>query len=171
MPAKSPEAKAKHREWMRLHRKTPAGKAARAAQAKRRKARQRAEGREFTEREAARAHAYYLAHREELLAEANAKRTASRAKEQETRKVYKAYALYKLTADQRATMLAARGPNCPTCGREKKPVVDHCHETGFVRGMICDGCNLAIGGAQDNPATLRALAAYLEETLTARLFS
>lgn len=56
------------------------------------------------------------------------------------------------------------GP-CTTCGRsDVRRVVDHCHKTGdgHVRGVLCDGCNMALGGARDDPKVLRALADYLE---------
>jgi hypothetical protein len=41
-------------------------------------------------------------------------------------------------------------------------VVDHDHDTGAVRGLLCSQCNLAIGNAKDDPVILRRLAAYLE---------
>jgi hypothetical protein len=40
-------------------------------------------------------------------------------------------------------------------------LVDHDHETGIVRGLLCSGCNVAIGHTKDNPATLERLANYL----------
>lgn len=78
---------------------------------------------------------------------------------------------YGIAPEQYDAMLATRGVCCPVCKAESKPVIDHCHETGFVRGAICGNCNSALGHAKDNPATLRALADYLESALAARLFS
>ena len=40
--------------------------------------------------------------------------------------------------------------------------VDHCHETGKVRGVLCGSCNIMLGKAYDDPAVLRNAAAYLE---------
>jgi hypothetical protein len=40
--------------------------------------------------------------------------------------------------------------------------VDHNHETGAVRGLLCMRCNSAIGYLQDNPSRARKLATYLE---------
>jgi|SRR6185437_3264096 len=77
-------------------------------------------------------------------------------------------AQYGLTGLELAEMIEARGPNCPACGELSKPVIDHCHKDGYVRGLPCDRCNRALGYARDNPDTLRALAAYIEK---ARLFS
>lgn len=40
--------------------------------------------------------------------------------------------------------------------------VDHCHKTLKVRGLLCSGCNLAVGNTKEKPETLRNLAIYLE---------
>lgn len=40
--------------------------------------------------------------------------------------------------------------------------VDHCHETGRVRGVLCFNCNSAIGKLGDDPDIVRRAAAYLE---------
>jgi len=56
-----------------------------------------------------------------------------------------------------------RASVCEVCGKAGKTVFDHCHEHGHFRGWICNACNAALGMAQDNPATLRRLAEYLEK--------
>lgn len=62
--------------------------------------------------------------------------------------------------------LAAQYPVCPGCqrpfGAGFYPCVDHDHNTGEIRGMLCNGCNKAVGFAVDDPNTLRSLAAYLD---------
>jgi len=40
--------------------------------------------------------------------------------------------------------------------------VDHCHNTGKVRGLLCADCNSVLSRAKDNPKTLRGAADYLE---------
>ena len=47
-----------------------------------------------------------------------------------------------------------------------KLVVDHCHATGKIRGLLCSPCNTAIGGLRDSPALLRAAADYCERNAT-----
>lgn len=78
---------------------------------------------------------------------------------------------YKITLDDYETMLNAQGHKCKICGGEGfimnsnrhklKLVVDHCHSTGRVRGLLCHNCNRAIGLLQDNVATLKSAIAYL----------
>ena len=42
-------------------------------------------------------------------------------------------------------------------------MVDHCHDKGTVRGLLCHNCNRALGLLQDDPEVLRRAAAYIEE--------
>lgn len=40
-------------------------------------------------------------------------------------------------------------PNCQSCGEpltDKTQRIDHCHEFGHVRGVICHPCNVAMAG-------------------------
>lgn len=76
--------------------------------------------------------------------------------------------LYGVTEDHYAAMLAAQGGGCATCGRKdpgrkgyKAFMVDHCHQTGEVRGLLCNKCNTGVGLFQDNPELLLRAADYL----------
>jgi hypothetical protein len=54
---------------------------------------------------------------------------------------------------------AGRGPT-PTAVAFKL-VVDHCHATGRVRGLLCVGCNAAIGHFRDDVTTVQSALDYL----------
>jgi hypothetical protein len=43
-----------------------------------------------------------------------------------------------------------------------KLVVDHCHETGRIRGLLCHNCNRALGLLHDDPRVIRKAIGYLE---------
>lgn len=51
---------------------------------------------------------------------------------------------------------------CLICNKERKLVVDHIKGTKIVRGLLCSKCNSILGYADENPATLREAASYLE---------
>lgn len=63
------------------------------------------------------------------------------------------------------------GSNCPICNKVFKtesfgpdsPVVDHCHTTNKVRGVICNECNRGLGYFRDNVQALLNAATYLKE--------
>jgi len=75
---------------------------------------------------------------------------------------------YGLTSDDYEMMLANQEYSCLICGSKTsqhnsgKFVVDHCHTTNQVRGILCSHCNFGIGHFKDNPQTLRTAASYLE---------
>ena len=52
---------------------------------------------------------------------------------------------------------------CGICGSEDHLVIDHCHETGQIRGVLCNTCNRAIGQLGDTINRLKAAIKYLEE--------
>jgi hypothetical protein len=59
-------------------------------------------------------------------------------------------------------MIEAQGGTCAVCPGPPQHV-DHDHETGEVRGILCFNCNQALGNVRDDPKTLRGLARYLDE--------
>jgi hypothetical protein len=67
-----------------------------------------------------------------------------------------------LTLEERQTIELFVERRCEICGREKPLQLDHDHETGDLRGMLCASCNTMIGKASDSPERLRRAAAYLE---------
>jgi len=76
---------------------------------------------------------------------------------------------YGLTHEAFTAMLASQGGRCAVC-RTDKPrgtqgfgwCVDHDHETGQVRGILCGHCNQGIGMLQDDPDVIAAAAKYVQ---------
>lgn len=51
------------------------------------------------------------------------------------------------------------------CGREDgKLVIDHHHDTGRVRGVLCNDCNVALGLLREDVERMKNLIRYTEET-------
>src|SRR5262249_22014221 len=64
-------------------------------------------------------------------------------------------------------MVEAQGGTCAVCPGEPQHV-DHDHETGAIRGILCSTCNQALGNARDNINILIGLANYLQRQETLR---
>lgn len=84
----------------------------------------------------------------------------------EERKKTKRLKRYGITPEQYDAMLAAQGGHCAICpatepGGRGEWHVDHDHETGEVRGLLCSRCNLGIGLFRDTPGLLESAATYL----------
>lgn len=75
---------------------------------------------------------------------------------------------YGLTPECLSKMLDACEHKCEICGHSEKrhkmfPMIDHCHTSGKVRGILCSNCNMGIGKFKDNPELLQAAIAYLKK--------
>jgi hypothetical protein len=73
---------------------------------------------------------------------------------------------YGMTVEDFDAMLAAQGGGCAICGVAENPdalslAIDHCHDTGRIRGILCGPCNKAIGLLRDDPRLLRKAVTYL----------
>lgn len=92
------------------------------------------------------------------------------------------WAKYRMTLEDYDRMLEAQDGKCLICGRKdlgfrgpqgayrkdgtppenKAPLcVDHDHETGRVRGLLCTRCNAAVGNVQESPDIALKLHDYL----------
>jgi hypothetical protein len=80
-------------------------------------------------------------------------------------------ATYGITVQEYNEMSAAQGHVCAVCGKPESRTrngetqhlaVDHCHDTGRVRGLLCNNCNRALGLLKDDADVLRKAIGYLE---------
>jgi hypothetical protein len=63
-------------------------------------------------------------------------------------------------------LLLQQNHSCLICGVHQKELtkrlaIDHCHQTGKVRGLLCAKCNKGLGQFNDNPELIKRAAAYL----------
>lgn len=118
----------------------------------------------------------YYANREARLAQKKAAYAADPAKHAESNRRWrernpdKVRALdikrYRITPDEYDALLASQAGVCAVCGglpggRRKNLDVDHDHDTGQVRGLLCNRCNLVLGKVQDDSELLNLLAEYV----------
>jgi len=76
---------------------------------------------------------------------------------------------YGITNAQYQILSEIQNGLCAICGRVSRRkhgtelVVDHSHETGRVRGLLCNECNAALGFVQENVAILEKMIAYVKK--------
>ncbi len=66
-----------------------------------------------------------------------------------------------LTIAERDALFAANDGLCHICSKVPSIAIDHCHDTGRVRGALCQNCNFMLGHGKDDPEILLAAADYL----------
>ena len=69
---------------------------------------------------------------------------------------------YGIGADDFDALVVQQGGVCAICGRETPEHVDHSHDTGAVRGILCFNCNGGLGQFRDSVDALVSAAAYLQ---------
>jgi len=82
---------------------------------------------------------------------------------------------YSMTFEDWACMYEKTSGRCGICGSrgfKLNPnafltlVIDHCHTTGTIRGMLCHNCNRALGLLQDSTESLNKAIEYLGSATT-----
>jgi hypothetical protein len=71
---------------------------------------------------------------------------------------------YGMSLEEFDRILAEQGGACAICGQTSNETlcVDHCHQTGKVRGLLCRRCNGGLGCYGDNPLFMSKAVAYLK---------
>lgn len=74
--------------------------------------------------------------------------------------------LYGITGTEYAHILEYQGGTCAICGEppygKRRLSVDHCHESGHVRGLLHNTCNSALAVVERFPNPDLALAAFVQ---------
>lgn len=71
---------------------------------------------------------------------------------------------YGIGIDEYNVLLMKQAGVCAVCGTAPGKValaVDHCHETGIVRGLLCSPCNTALGLLRECPTRIMLLRDYI----------
>lgn len=104
-----------------------------------------------------RAYRWFLDHRERAI---------------ETQRRYNRLKFFGLTQEAFEELMRSQGGLCAICGRDEEAThprtgskfylaVDHCHQTGLVRGLLCQRCNRAMGMFGDDPQVMQKAIDYL----------
>ena len=92
-----------------------------------------------------------------------------RARSPEQRRAEKLWSKYRLSVATYNRILRKQSGVCAICdspppenSHYQRLAVDHCHETGTVRGLLCTNCNTSIGLLGDDVKRLKRAIEYLE---------
>jgi len=81
------------------------------------------------------------------------------------RRKYKLKSDYGITPEEYDVMSKKQGGCCGICKlpgtKGRRLAVDHCHEKGVVRGLLCTNCNTAIGSLKEAPKNFASALRYL----------
>lgn len=78
-------------------------------------------------------------------------------------KAYRVNKAFGITTEEYDFYFQEANKMCFACGSTKNLVLDHNHDTGEIRGVLCNPCNRALGYAKDNINILLKLVEYLKE--------
>lgn len=79
---------------------------------------------------------------------------------------------YGLSWDNFVLLFEQQNKQCKICdvvlsldfkNKNKFPHVDHCHNTGKIRGLLCNTCNVGLGSFKDNKNLLLKASEYLND--------
>lgn len=69
---------------------------------------------------------------------------------------------YGIDHDGYAELYRSQGGLCALCKEYAAVDVDHCHQTGRVRGLLCRSCNVGLGQFGDSVEALERAISYLK---------
>lgn len=91
---------------------------------------------------------------------------AMRARKRLSDRDYRLRSEYGIDTSEWLRIFDAQGRVCAACGTDTPTsvgwAVDHCHQTGSVRAILCNRCNIAIGLMKEDASVARMLADYID---------
>lgn len=84
-----------------------------------------------------------------------------------TKRRYNWFKRYGITPEEYDKLYVAQDGKCAICEATRGSdtaeylCVDHCHETGAIRGLLCNSCNRGIGNLKDSVQLVTKALAYL----------
>lgn len=109
----------------------------------------------------------YAENRSQVLAQRKRRIKENPAEHAQYMRNWRLQNLYGISSDEYDQLLDQQSGKCTICSRppgKRALNVDHNHETGQVRGLLCHGCNTALGLFGDSPDTLGTALGYLRGT-------
>lgn len=89
------------------------------------------------------------------------------------KKAWRLRSEYGISMEEYVALLTKQNGRCAVCGLEEARsnlgggnymlCVDHCHDTGAIRGLLCNNCNRALGLLNDSVDHLKEMIRYLTE--------
>lgn len=77
--------------------------------------------------------------------------------------------IYGITKDEYDIMYSKQNGKCAICNSDKvnrnktdKFCIDHCHNSGKVRGLLCHNCNVLLGKLSDNIELCEKIIYYIK---------
>jgi hypothetical protein len=94
------------------------------------------------------------------------KRATAKWRKANSDKVYNKYLRYRygLSIAEYNELLRKQSNSCKLCGKTppRFPIVEHCHSSERIRGIVCQLCNVAINWVENSKELLDKVPAYLE---------
>jgi hypothetical protein len=99
---------------------------------------------------------------------AYSKRYFSKQENIDKRKDRLLFKQYGITLPEYQKMLIDQDYKCKICMQDFGTTqinVDHSHDTGKVRGLLCSPCNISLGHLKDDISRIQSLLNYLKESI------
>ena len=94
-------------------------------------------------------------------AEVNRRAREWRAKNPDKVRAYNRKYKYAISSEEFDRLCQKQKHFCAVCLKQRPLCVDHCHETGKIRGLLCRSCNTGLGYFKDDFSTIVRAANYI----------